>query len=108
MNLIRQGEEVYFAILDAGQNWCESIFEFEVLLEESNVISFVITPVTGQGIKNVDMILEGLPPRKGKACRVKILGDCIAECIIRIRVYDMGFGELVEATDLEWIEEIEI
>lgn len=58
MKVLRQGEDSYFAILDAGENWYETFAEFEVILESGNTLDLMITPLTGESVIDRPIVLE--------------------------------------------------
>ena len=60
MNILRQGEETYLALLDAGVNWYEAAKEFEFYLQDGNEITFIITPLVGKAGMMAQVVLEEL------------------------------------------------
>lgn len=108
MKVIRDGVERYFAILDAGQNWYECKKEFDLILERGRELSFLITPLNGKEPRIAEITLDGLPDRPAKATRIRVDIICVSESQIRIHIEDMGFGEMYEASGLDWTEEFEI
>lgn len=103
MNVLRRGKESYFALLDAGENWYEVHKECEILLPgEENVLSFLITPLTGKRAKSQDIILDDAPVREGAfsryAIQIKMLS---AECV-EAEIEDIGFGEFFPASKRTW------
>ena len=108
MQVVRQGENAYLALLDAGHNWFEVQKECEVILESGNSLELLITPLTGGNQKSVEIVLEGLPRREKGTTRLKLLFQPVGEYRVRIRVEDLGFGDLVPATHQVWQEEFDI
>lgn len=108
MRMFRRGEEVYFALLDAGYNWFEVRKECEVILESGNSFDILVTPLTGGNPKSVEIVLEGLPRRERATTRLLLQFEPVLENRIRIRAEDLGFGEIVPATHQIWQEEFEI
>lgn len=106
MRVLRQGEETYLALLDAGYNWFEVQKDCEVILESGNSFELLITPLTGGSPKRVEMVLEGLPQRERGTTRLHVDVRPVAETRIRVRAEDLGFGEIVAATHQVWQEEI--
>lgn len=103
MNVLRRGKESYYALLDAGENWYEVHKECEILLEgEDNVLSFLITPLTGKRAKSQDIILDDAPVREGAFSRYAIeINMLSAECV-EAKIKDVGFGELFPASGRAW------
>lgn len=108
MKLVTNGEEGYYALLDAGQNWFECRKEFEIIMESGNELDFTITPLNGKEIKTARLILDGLPERPKKACRLNILISLHSENLVAVQVKDMGFGDWFPSSGLEWKEEFEV
>lgn len=105
MDILRQGEESYLALLDAGVNWYEAAVETEFYLQDGNEIQVTITPLTGRNGKCAGIVLEDLPPGI-----TRLLGRFYmeAENILAVRIEDEGFGEIRPATGKVWQETIEI
>ena len=103
MNVLRRGKESYYALLDAGENWYEVHKECEILLPgEENVLSFLITPLTGKRAKSQDIILDDAPVREGAFGRYAIeIRMLSAECV-EATIEDIGFGEFFPASKKTW------
>ena len=108
MRLSRQGEDSYYALLDAGTSWFEAQGSVEFLLQEDNVFSLIITPLNGRDIKFAQVTLEGLPIREGAASRLYMEIRMTSERCIALTVEDLGFGEIYPASHLRWTESFEI
>lgn len=93
MKVERRGEDSYFAILDAGQNWYEAAADFEVILRKGNSLFFHITPLTGENITDKKIELEGLPERPPCTTRLKIHVEMESVNQVTATIEDMGFGE---------------
>ena len=108
MRLSRQGEDSYYALLDAGTSWFEAQGSVEFLLQEDNVFSLIITPLNGRDIKFAQVTLEGLPIREGATSRLYMEIRMTSERCIALTVEDLGFGEIYPASHLRWTESFEI
>ncbi len=108
MRVTRQGEDSYYALLDAGNSWYEAKHTMEFLLEKDNVFTLVITPLNGREVKYAQVTLEGLPLRENAASRLYMEMDMVNESCIRLTVEDLGFGELFPATNQKWTESFEV
>lgn len=106
MNVDKRGTSAYMALLDAGHNWFESSTECDIILNQGNRISFVVTPLTGEKPQVVDITLDDLPKRPPKTTRLhlQISMKSVTELVVRVK--DMGFGELYPSSDIEWNEVI--
>lgn len=108
MEVLRQGEKSYLAVLDGGNSWYDCKKDWDVILEKSNRLEFRITPLNGKNATEAALILNGLPQQKRPYSRVHIEVQMQAADKMRIRVQDKGFGEFFPATDRMWEEEFEV
>lgn len=108
MRLLRRGEESYFAIMDAGTNWYEAKKEFDVLLEDGDTISVLLTPLKGTEPQDIHMTLDGLPMREAWTTRLRIKIQMRSRNQLYLRVRDMGFGEFVLSSGGEWVQQFEL
>lgn len=106
MKVLRRGEESYFAILDAGQNWYESTADFDIILKEGNELHFVITPLTGEGISDKKVELEGLPERPGATTRLSVHIEMESVNQVMATIEDKGFGEIFPTSGKAWQKSI--
>lgn len=105
MEILRQGEESYFALLDAGTNWYEAETETEFYLQDGNELQLTITPLTGQNGKLARIVLEDAPETV-----TRLWGRFYmkTENILAVEIEDEGFGEIRPATGRIWKETIEL
>jgi len=108
IRVLRGGEESYFAILDAGQNWHECEKEFELILDGQEALHFIISPLTGGSPRVQQIMLTDLGQRPPRTTRLHVLVHLESATIARICVTDLGFGELFPGNGKEWISEIEL
>ena len=108
MKVLRQGEDSYYALMDAGVSWFEAHCELEFILDEGNSFSIVITPLNGRDIKAAMVTLEGLPVRMGGASRLYLEMKMTSENTIQLKVEDLGFGELFPSGHQKWTESFEV
>ena len=104
INVLKMGTPCYMPLLDAGINWFEAQKECDVILNQGNKISFVITPLTGKNPEVVDITLADLPKRPAKTSKIHLTVKMISENRMQVNVKDLGFGELFPASDIEWKE----
>lgn len=105
MEILRQGENSYYALLDAGVNWYEAEAELEFYLQDGNEICLTITPLTGQNGKHAGIALEDAPEA---LTRLKGRFYMEAENILAVEIEDQGLGEIRAATGKIWRETIEL
>lgn len=108
MNVLRQGKESYYALLDAGVNWYEVTKECEFLLEGDREIDFVVTPLTGKNIESRQMPLAGAGKSGAPFTRYRLEMSMSAPETVQVRVFDLGFGELFPSTDQIWEQSFEL
>lgn len=108
MEVFRQGEKSYLAVLDGGENWFECKKQWDIILEEGNVIRLRITPLDGRNVRFVEVVLDGLPQREPKTTRLHLEARMLNEEKMEIQVADMGFGELFPSSGLKFTQEIEL
>lgn len=108
INVINRGEDVYMPLLDAGINWYEARRECSIILNEGNVLTLVITPLTGKNPAMVDITLEDLPKRPAKTSRLRLELCMQTETELKVHITDLGFGNLFPAGNIEWNEVISL
>lgn len=108
MKVLRRGMDSYLALLDAGTNWFETQKEVEFILESGDSFSVLITPLNGRDVKVIEVPLEGLTDRPAKTMRIRLVADMISEDKVQLRMEDMGFGEIFQATHMKWRKTIEV
>ena len=108
MKVLRRGMDSYLALLDAGTNWFETQKEVEFILESGDSFSVLITPLNGRDVKVIEVPLEGLTDRPAKTTRIRLVADMISEDKVQLRMEDMGFGEIFQATHMKWRKTIEV
>lgn len=99
ITVIRRGEKAYLPLLDAGANWYDAGREVDLIHEYGDTLDIHVLPLTGGAPKDVALTLPELPERPARCTRLRLLADMAAPDTVRIRVTDMGFGELFLATD---------
>ncbi len=105
MEILRQGEKSYYALLDAGVSWYEAKQDMEFYLQDGNEIALKIAPVTGASGKLAQIVLEDFP---GTVARLYARFYLEAENFLVVEIEDMGFGEIRPATGHIWREKIEL
>ena len=105
MDVMRQGEASYLALLDAGVNWYEADQITEFYLQDGNQISLKITPLIGREIRTAQIVLEDLPAGISRL-RARLYLE--TENCLAVEIEDLGFGELREPSGRNWRETIEL
>lgn len=103
MNVFRRGKESYYALLDAGENWYEIHKSCEILLPgEENILSFLITPLTGERAGIQEIVLEDAPVREGAFSRYEMEIKMVSAECVEMKITDLGFGELFPVGGKMW------
>lgn len=105
MNVVRQGKESYYALLDAGENWYESHKECDFLLTKEKEVQFVITPLNGKNIETkVVSFLDDGGGGRAPFTRYHMEMKMGAPDKVLVKVTDLGFGELFVSSGRVWEE----
>ena len=105
MKVLRQGEESYQALLDAGINWYEAKNTMEFYLLEGRAVEILITSLTGKGNRIARIVPEEL--QEG-IIRLRISVGMRDDTHLKVELEDLGFGTFRAATHHIWKEEIEL
>lgn len=108
MNVLRRGQESYYALLDAGENWYEVEKECEFLLTGEREIAFVITPLTGKDIETRTILLGEGNTNPAPYTRYRLEMAMSAPETVQIRIHDLGFGELFPTSGQIWEESFQV
>ena len=108
MEIIRQGTPSYLAILDGGSSWYESKKEWDMILEGDNRLVFRITPLNGKNVIQTQVVLEGLQMSKTPLCRIHAEAYMETQKIMKLKLWDKGFGEFYPSGGQYWEETIEL
>lgn len=108
MNLLRQGEESYLAVLNGGNNWYDSRKEWEVILEKDNQLVFRITPLNGRNIVEHVITLGGLKSQGQPYTRIHVKAWMSSPRKLQVKAADKGFGQFYPSTNRVWEETIEL
>ncbi len=103
MKVLRQGEESYYALLDAGMNWYEAETEMEFYIQDGNGFQVTVTPLTGRNGKQAQILLEDLP---GSMARIHARFYLEEENCLTVEARDLGFGEFRPSQGHVWKEKI--
>jgi len=105
MKILRNGEDSYYALLDAGGNWYEAETEMEFYLQDGNSFEVMITPLIGRNAKTAVITLEDLP---GNIARLYMRLYMESESKLVMEITDLGFGEFRLPSDKIWTESVDI
>lgn len=111
MRILRNGEDSYYALLDAGMNWYEAERETELYIQDGNELELVITPLAGNSRTGpgrggrAKVVLDGLP---GGITRIHMYLYMKEENCLAVEVEDLGFGEFRPSTGRVWNETVSV
>lgn len=108
MKVRRRGQDSYFAVLDAGVNWYEQQNQCDLIMDEGNELSFIITSLTGGVVTERILLFEDLPERPPRTTRLQLHFRMSAADRVEVTVTDQGFGDLFPATGTKWVREFTV
>ena len=118
LQVVREEKETYAAILDAGVNWYDIIYEKEFYLESGNSFQLMVTPLTNvfpereaagkYPVRHEKIELTGLPERPGGTTRLHLAITMRDADTLHIVTEDLGFGEIYPATGQTWEQDIRL
>ena len=108
MDLLRQGENSYLAVLDGGESWYECKKEWDSILKEGNQVIFKITPLDGRDARYVEVLLDVLPKRDSGMTRLHLKAVMKNETMMEVMIEDMGFGEFEPSSQLTFSQQIDL
>ncbi|WP_026507573.1 DUF5716 family protein [Butyrivibrio sp. MC2013] len=102
MKVQRRGQEEYLPLVDAGISYFEAAFSGEFILDKGTMLSFDVTPVTGEAPSSYSLELAGLPQRPDRCTRLLIRSSMKSATELFVEVTDLGFGEMEKASGMTW------
>lgn len=108
MQVQRGREESYLAILDGGVNWYDAHKEWDVILSQGNELVFRLTPLDGRNVRNVEVVLDELPKRRDKMTRLHMEARMKSSTMMELEITDMGFGDFAPATNMRFVQQIDL
>lgn len=105
MNILHQGDQEYFAILDAGVSWYDASQTFDFYLQDGDYVDFHINSLIGGDSKIARITLEDF---SGKLSRMRARLYMENEKKLVVEIEDLGLGNFRASTHKVWREEIPI
>ncbi len=102
------GEMAFYSLLSAGESWFESQGLCEVILDGEAEIDFWLQEPDSREAKIHSVKLEDFPQRENKTSRLRISAKPLSDTQIQVRIKDLGFGEIVKASEKVWEYVIEL
>ena len=107
MEMRMMGAPALYSLIKSGTNWYECKSSCELILDGMDELIFEVTGDKEEGTKRVAMKLPGLPVRPPKTTRLLLSMEYVSPEKCRIRVTDLGFGEMFPKTGKVWTEMVE-
>lgn len=103
MNILRQGDLKYFALLDAGVNWFDADAAFDFYIQDTNVIEVRVCSLIGGGDFTASISLDEF---SGKLSRMHahLYLENVKSLVVEIE--DLGLGEFRASSNKVWRESI--
>jgi len=108
MELLRQGAPSYLAVLDGGCSWYDCKKEWDVILENENILTFKIVPLDGKNIRQTQIVLHGIQKNKNPLCRIHIEAYMETPNEMKLKIREKGFGEFYPSCGQYWEESIQL
>lgn len=105
MDILRQGDRKYFALLDAGVNWFDANASFDFYIEGGNYIDIHINSLIGGGDNVARMTMEDF---SGKLSRIRARFYMENVKTLVVELEDLGLGDFRAGTHKIWREQITI
>lgn len=107
LRVMQAGEEAYVSVVEGGKNWYESSNSLEVILLDEPVLEFAIIPINGREKKTMCIHLNGLPERPKRTTRLRIELEVLSPTYAKLKIRDLGFGELFAQSDMVYEGELQ-
>lgn len=89
-----EGRMRQLVIAPAGSNWYETKAAVTFVLDGTDSVDFMVTPVGSSAPVRYSVVLDEFPRRPNKATKVEVIVSFTGERSMTVRVFDKGFGEL--------------
>ena len=107
MHMEVDGEERFFQLIQAGVNWYEAESVQEIILDEARELTLETVDMENGERTKVVIDLPDLPDRPPRTTRLKLGLTYESPSKCRIKVEDLGFGELFPSTGQVWQQVME-
>ena len=97
-----RGKWEFLSLINAGDNWYEASGDCEVLLDGDKEIDFWLQLPHSRDARIEKLELSDLPERKPKTTRLRISAKPVSDSKVKIKIRDLGFGEIVRLTLQNW------
>lgn len=108
MEMMIGGAKGYYSLISAGVNWYEAVGDCEILLDDVDFLTFLVSDMEDGKKRRYSMALPGLPNRPSKATRLSLHLEYERANVCSIRVEDLGLGDLYPSSKMVWNETMEV
>lgn len=105
LDILRMQKNTGVVLLPYGSCWFDGETELEVLNDGMSEIPFRISDKNGM-INEVTVSLSDMETRPEKSTKLNIRIACVAPDICRIRIKDMGLGQIIPSSGKVWEKSI--
>lgn len=102
LKLFNKGNMEFFTLINAGDNWYETIGTCEVILDGTPEIAFWLQSPNSRNAKIERLELSDLPARPNRTTRLRITAKPLSDTRVQIQIKDLGFGEIFKGSDKVW------
>ncbi len=98
----------YYTLIDAGESWYEVVGECEVILDGTSELEVWIQRPESREAKVEILELTDMPAREDKTTRLRITAKPTSDREVRVKITDLGFGEIIPSSGKTWEHVISI
>lgn len=102
------GKQSEIILVEGPMHWFEVKKNFDVILDEEESISLVITDAMTKQKRKETLYLEGLPKRGNKLTRIEVRLQFVSPAICILTAKDKGFGDFIPSSNRIWEREIKL
>ncbi|MDD3278275.1 MAG: DUF5716 family protein [Lachnospiraceae bacterium] len=107
MDMTINGAPAYYPIIAAGVNWYEASRDCELILDDTDNLTFVVSRMEDGKRERYTMQLPDLPGRPNRTTRLHLHLEYDSPKRCQITVEDLGFGEMFPTSGKVWHETME-
>ncbi len=89
-----EGRMRQLIVASAGSNWYETKAAVTFVLDGTDRVDFMVTPVGSSMPTRYSVELDEFPKRPNKTTKIEVIVSFTGERAMTVRVFDKGFGEL--------------
>lgn len=108
LKVIDDNEMKFITLVSAGESWYDSRGECEVILDGSPEIECWVQSPESRKATVETIRLSDMPQRENRTTRLRISAKPISDVEVSVKIQDLGFGEIVPATNKVWEHTIRV